>query len=380
MTTPKQASATPILDLIQPLPEPHAERFNGRFAVPFLATVALMVITGNLSSLWIPLGFLLINFLTIAIHECGHVMAGRCVDLRFKAVRIDPIRISIDSGRWKFRVRPRLFRGFALMFFDGVRRVRHRLIVFIAGGPTASLLCGVCALVAGEIGLARYYDSPWPTFLEFFGAWSFLIGCISLIPFKIRGQANDGMLLRALLRWKPEAIQMIASYALSTRNCGLAFQPDYFRRWFRLAATPTKLHDNNYYTNWLAYEQAKDQEIAALFLERCLAASALMDEGQRDLLAVEATVFTAERRNDPAKADLWLKRIRSLNRLHPIWQARLKIALSCARQQFEDANTELRRALVLIRDAPDGVQRRSLETEWIAWGERIREQIPVGAV
>jgi hypothetical protein len=122
-----------------------------------------------------------------------------------------------------------------------------------------------------EKSVSRYYDSPWPTFLGFFGAWSFFIGCISLIPFKVRGQGNDGMLLRALLFLKPEGAQLIASYALSTLKSGAFSQPDYFRRWFRLAATPTKLQDNNYYANWLAYEGAQDQETAAVFLERCLA-------------------------------------------------------------------------------------------------------------
>jgi hypothetical protein len=106
-------------------------------------------------------------------------------------------------------------------------------------------------------------------------------------------------------------------------------------------------------------------------------ASALMDDDQRNLLALEATVFTAERRNDPAKADLWSKRIRSLDRLHPIWRARLKIALLCAHQQFEDATTELSRALTLIREAPDSAQRQSLENSWITWDEQIRDRTPV---
>jgi hypothetical protein len=109
----KLQSATPILDLLTPLPEPDMERVSGRFAAPFLAVVAAIAMTGNLAALAIPLGFVLINFLATAVHECGHLVAGWCVGLRFKGVRIDPFRIRLDSGRWIFRVRPRLFWGFA---------------------------------------------------------------------------------------------------------------------------------------------------------------------------------------------------------------------------------------------------------------------------
>ncbi len=376
-TTIEQTSATPILDLLQPLPMPDTERVNGRFALPFLAVVAAIVLTGNLPSLSIPLGFLLINFLTIGIHEFGHLIAGWSVSLRFKGVRIDPFRIRVDSGKWKFKIRPKLFWGFALMSLDRVRHVRRRLIICIAGGPAASILCGAAAAFAGEVSLARQYDSPWPTFLEFLGVWSFVIGCLGLFPYRVRGYASDGMLLRALLFWKPEATQLIASYALSAHKDKSLFPPDYFRRWFRLASVRTKLQDGNYSENWLAYEGTREHEVAAQFLERCLADSAQMDDDQRDKLIVEASVFTAWRRHDGVKAEAWLKRIQVPDRLHPLWQARVKIALLCAGKQFEKANAELNGALSLIREAPDSGQRQRFEAEWIAWGEQIRQRTPV---
>ena len=296
--------------------------------------------------------------------------------LKFKAARIDPIRVRIDSGRWRFRIRPRLFWGFALMSLDRVRRVRRRLIFFVAGGPVASLVCGTAALIAGEIGVARYYDSPWPTFLEFLGAWSFFIGAVALFPFKVRRWSNDGMLLRALLCRKPEATHLIASYALSTITQESLFPPDYFGRWFRLAAE-TELDSENYYANWLAYQNAQDPGVAAQFLERILADSALMDGDQRDRLILEAAVFTGWRRNDFAKAELWFKRTRSLDRIHPVWLARVRVALLCAQSQFEVATVELDRALSLIQKSPDGFERRRCEGEWLAWREQIQKRVLV---
>jgi len=375
-TAPEQPSVTPILDLLQPLPEQDMERVNGRFAFPFLTAVAAIVLTENLSFLMVPFGFLLINFLTIAIHEFGHLVAGWCVGLRFKGVRIDPFRLRIDSGKWKFKVRPRFFWGFAFMSLDRVRRVRHRLIIFTIDGPTASIFCGIAALIAGEITLARY-DSPWPTFLEFLGTWSLVIGCVSLVPFRVRTFANDAMLLRALLLSKSEATQMIASYALSTFESNSLLPPDYIRRWFRLAATASRLPGGNYYADWLAYENTPDNVVAAQYLEGCLAGSAQMDDDQRDKLIAEAVVFTGCRRDDAAKAEVWSKRIKSPDRLHPVWRARVRVALLCAHKQFENATAELDRALSLIREAPDGTQRQRLEAAWVTWRLEIQERVPV---
>lgn len=379
MTATKQPSATPILDLLQPLPDPDAEPINGRIAFPFLTFVASIVITGNLSFLLVPFGLLLINFITILIHELGHLIGGWCVGLRFRAVRIDPFRIRIESNKWKFRVRPRLFWGFALMSFDRVRRVRTRLIALVAGGPLTSIVCGVTAVIAGEIGLARY-DSPWPTFLDFFGAWSVFIGFVGLFPYRVRRYASDGMLLRALLFSKPEATQVVASYALSTiKNDGL-FPPDYFRRWFRLASAQTRLQRDNYCANWLAYENAPDHEIAAQFLERCLSESARMDQDQTDKLIAEAAVFTAWRRGDAVKAEAWVKRIQEPDRLHAFWRTRAQIAILCARNQFENAMAELDRAMSLIREAPYTRERQRLEAGWITWREQIQQRIPIQVV
>jgi hypothetical protein len=375
-TTTEQPSATPILDLLQPLPELGLEPVNVRFAFPFLTLVAAVVLTGNLSFLPVLFGFLFVNFLTTVIHEVGHLLAGWSVGLRFTGVRIDPFQIRLDSGRWKFKLRPRLSRGFAFMSLDRYCRIRRRLIIFVFGGPIASIVVGAVAVLAGEIGLARY-DSPWPAFLDLFGVWSFIFGCLGLFSYRAGAYASDGMLLRALLFWKPEATQLIASYALSALKSKDLFPPSYVRRWFRLAGARTKLQGENHYENWLAYESAQDHEIAAQFLEGCLTESAIMDEDQRDKLIVEAAVFTAWRRRDAAKAEVWFKRIQSLDRLHPLWRTRLRIALLCAHKQFENAKEELTGGLTLIREAPDTSQRQRAEEEWIGWGKQINQRMPV---
>jgi hypothetical protein len=238
---------------------------------------------------------------------------------------------------------------------------------------------GLGAIVSGEIGLTQHCDSAWPTFLEFFGAWSFIIGCFALFPFKSHGFANDGMLLRALLFRKEEALPMIASYALSAVKNDSVFPPDYAMRWFRLASAQTELQKDNYCACWLGYVAAQDEATAAEFLERCLAHSATMDEDQRDKLVAEATVFTAWRKNNSHNAEVWFQRIKSGDRIHVVWLSRVKIALLCAHGEFEAATIELDRALSLIRAEPASSQRQKCESEWITWRQQIQERCLVDA-
>lgn len=279
-----QPSATPIIDLLWPLPTPGSEKINGRFALPFLTFVAIIVSTGNYSFLLVPFGFLAINFAATLIHELGHLIAGWSVGLRFIGVRVDPFEIRLDSGHWKFGLRPRLFWGYTFMKLDKVRRIRKRLVVCIMGGPLASISFGLLAVVGGEVGLARS-DSGWPTVL---GVWSLLLGFPGLFPHVARGFAMDGMMLRSLLFRKTEATQAIALHALMVPDNNALLSPDYYARWFRLASLAAPTDTGQYYANWLGYMTEVDNCKAAQLLESCLAQAA---EIHRDKLIAEAVYF-----------------------------------------------------------------------------------------
>jgi hypothetical protein len=173
---------------------------------------------------------------------------------------------------------------------------------------------------------------------------------------------------------------MVASYSLSAVKANGLFPPDYVPRWFRIAAAPTRLPSGDYYSNWLAYDAAQDKELAAQYLERCLAHCGLMDDEQRDRLIAEAAVFTGWRRGDVDKAEIWFRKIRSLDHLHPVWQTRVKIALLCARKQFEDALSEIDRGLSQMRQAPNSSESRRCEAAWISWRHQIAERVPARLV
>jgi hypothetical protein len=369
-------SATPILDLRKPLPTPDAERFTGRFALPFLTAVAFVVFTGNLSFLMVLFGVLLVNFLVIAVHEFGHLIAGRIVGLPFTGVTIGPFVTRFRSGKWELKLRPRVSGGLAFMGLARIRRVRRRLIVLVAGGPASSLLFGFAALFGGELARARY-DSPWPTFFEFFGVFSLFIGFLALLPIRAGRYAGDGMQLRALLFSKSDAKQMIASHALASLKNYDLFPPDYFRRWWRMASAETPVQYTRFHADWLEYEDAKDSQVAAESLERCLADSAILDHDGRSKLLVEAAVFNACCREDNAKAKVWSERCLAVRQLGPLDRMRIEIALFYSSQHFDEALASLARGLSMIRSAAVSNERNRCETAWEVWRQQIEQRIPV---
>jgi len=369
-------SATPILDLQEPLPKPDAERITGRFVLPFLTSIALIIFTGNLSFLMVLFGFVLIGFLTTLIHEFGHLIAGWCVGLHFEGVTIGPFVIRYKNRNWEIRLRPRFHGGLTYMGLDCLRRVRRRLVVLVLGGPLASLVSGAIALVGGEFARVKY-DSPWPTFLEFFGVFSLFIGFLAFLPIRSGRYAGDGMQLRALLFSRKAATQMIASQAVASLKEYDLFPPDYFRRWWRLASAETSVQYTRFHADWLEYENAKDSQVAAESLERCLEDSAILDDEGRSNLIVEATVFNACWREDRAKARGWYERSLAVRRIRPPDKTRIEIALFYSSEQFDEALASLARGLSMIRSAPVSNERNRCETAWEVWRQQIEQRIPV---
>ena len=105
-----EASATPILDRLQPLPKARKARSYAVFfqVVPALTLLFLVALSALFSGLqeklnyihapgpglmsW-ALFFLAVIFMPITIHELGHLLIGKWAGFRFRYFRVGPIRI-----------------------------------------------------------------------------------------------------------------------------------------------------------------------------------------------------------------------------------------------------------------------------------------------
>jgi hypothetical protein len=359
-------TATPILDLLRQLPKPQADDFASRKYFP-LATIAIMaVVFRNYELLVAIIGFVSIALLTTAIHELGHVSAGCSLGLRFESVAIGPIWVRREYGRWTVNLRRHLTSGLTFMSLDRICRVRRRLTIYVAAGPAASVLTGTIALLGSRVAI-DHDDAFVATILICFGVYSLYISCLSLRPVRYGHFASDGMLLRALNCSREKAKQLLAQHALvmqRRRHNGPFLRNS---RWTQLANSGNGFGDpvhHAYITDWNAYGQATHTEEAAQFLERCLAGCAFLNAEDRDTLILEASIFTAWRRNDSVRADVWFNRAVCPERIHPLVRLRAEAALSCVHQRFGDALQCLERGLEILRQLPASGKGTQLEASW----------------
>jgi len=375
MSEREPPSATPILDLTEPLPQPQAEGVRLRNVVAILAGLAAALILPNLPVLAILLGYFTISLVVAAVHEFGHWLAGRSAGLRLTFLVIGPLSLKRDCGRWKLGWRRHLTGGLILMSIDRVRRVRRRLLIWVAGGPIASLTTGAAALIscrAEKIGGNPAIGLP----MAGFAILSLLAGIQSLRRLRFRGYAGDGMLFRTLLLSYAGAKQQIAAHALyMLKNRGVD-RSLWNRRWMAMAATPTEILTTTFHTDWLKYGLAADPETAAQCLERCLAASGRLSPEEReenlDELFLEAAIFMAWHRNDAHKAELWLKRAVHPERASAVVRRRAEVALNWAHGDFDKALAGMAQEYESIQHSVSGERTGQEESRWREWRARIQ--------
>jgi len=374
MSVREPASATPILDLTEPLPQPQADGLRLRNVVAILTGLAAALVLPNLPVLAILLGYLTISLVVAAVHEFGHWLAGRSVGLRLTFLAIGPLWLKRDSGRWKLRWRRHLTGGLILMSIDRVRRVRRRLLIWVAGGPIASLTTGAAALIscrAEKIGGNPAIGLP----MAGFAIFSLLAGIQSLRRLRFGRYAGDGMLFRTLLRSYEGAKQQVAAHALyMLKNRGVD-RSQWNRRWMAMAAAPAEILTTTFHTDWLQYGLAADPETAAQCLERCLAASGRLSSEDReenlDELFLEAAIFMAWHRNDARKADVWLKRAVHPERASAVVRRKAEVALNWAHGDFDRALAGLGQGCESTQQST-GARTGQAESWWREWRARIQ--------
>jgi hypothetical protein len=361
-------SSTPILDLQKPLPQPLENRVTGIAATPFLMLVGAIAMTENFSALAIPFGILAAMFLSTVVHELGHILAGLAFRMRFRGVLIGPFVLQRSRIGWRFRLTRFWVRGFTYMSLPKIRNMRRRLFALVFGGPLSSLVCGAAALIVGEVLQARS-ETAWVGVLELFGVYSVFIGVISFRPFRVGPYAGDGMLLRALIRSRDDAKQLIAIYALGILHDQNPDGVSWNDRWTRVAYEGTLAPQ--YYRDLASYFRAPDADSAAAFLEKCLQGSAFLSPADRDNLIAEVVEFASSKRSDASLAQRWLERINSPQNISLLTRARMNLAFEIAKDQPENALRHWQAGLELILRSPKSPAAERYESFWRSWEEQV---------
>ena len=155
--------------------------------------------------------------LVVAIHEAGHVIAGRLAGMRYWWLQVGPVLIARNRSGTRIRLQrfSLAWGGICASFQPGLD-IDRAISVYrwvCAGGPLLNLLSGVAAsMVIGPL-------HPFSTF-------SIVIGIATLLPF---GTNVDGARLRVLLGGGAAARECAAllgvASAISLEMDGQAVRP-----------------------------------------------------------------------------------------------------------------------------------------------------------
>lgn len=260
--------------------------------------------------LWVfPLGYL-----SICLHEAGHLLAGRLVGFRFLLFVAGPLKISRANLGQAARVEiglnlnPGLFGGLSASQPLDFQDLNRRFAWVAAGGPLASLGLGLLGLG----GAAWLRESQ--LYLAFICGMAALVSlgifCATLIPMQAAGYPTDGAQLLALRRGgevgRLRAL-LIMLQASSTRGVrprdldeDLLAQAMACRSGSYLDVLPT------IYAFYKALD-AGQIPAAGAYLDAALSGSDLLPQGFRQALRLEAAYFTAFHRHEPITARRWLE-------------------------------------------------------------------------
>ncbi len=211
--------------------------------------------------------------------------------------------------------------------------------------------------------------------LGWFGFFSVLTAALGVLPLRSGRHTSDGLLLRTLLRSKEGTKQMIATYAIDMLRKRKIDQIQWNPRWIQAACANTEIQQTTCYADWNAYQTAMDLHAAtaAQHLELCLVGSGLLDLENRDLLILEATVFTAWCRNDADKADVWFRRVVRPEQIQPLFRIRAELALHYAHKQFKEAMGKWEEGFALIQRLPQ-TRVDQYASSWLKWREQIEQR------
>jgi hypothetical protein len=243
-----------------------------------------------------------------------------------------------------------------------------------AAGPTANLLSLVAIVILVNSVFPTLGDSWFSVPSAQFAVISLLLVLVNLLPLRIRGIINDGARIGMLMTSPMQTRRWITIAALSDQHRRGKDSKLWNRHWTEAASAVRDNSMDELAANYLAYTAASSREeanAAAAHLERCLELIALFGRSTRDVLCLEAAVFTAWFRNDAEKAERWLSFIERPKLIPRLLHLRGAIALGCAQNNFGSALLALQDAMKIIEDLPAESSRIMFRNSWLEWRGKI---------
>jgi len=318
---------------------------------------------------------ILVFALGVVVHELGHLLAGWLVGFHFTSFGIGPVALAIEHGRPKVRLRMGTsYAGYVSMQVGAIRRLRRRFLIFIVGGPVANLLSlPMTALMVNYVFPAwshSWLSIPAGQFAEI----SLLLGILGFVPIS---DGSDGQRISMLLG-QPVAARRLMSFLALASQARNGIRPRLWRRsWLKAATQLQDGRKDEFYGKWMAYasaNDAKDADLAAALLERCLELARPRSSVLLDTAIREAAVFSAWFRQDAKLAEKWLALLKHPRQVSPLLKFRTDIAILSAHSQFDECLARWQEGFAFIENIPASPNKATLREGWLEWQTEIEHR------
>lgn len=350
------------------------ESRQGSLLIKFVVTPIVAILLFGIASL-----------IALAIHELGHLFAGRLVGFPWLAITIGPVSfVKTSSG-----IRPRWsgyksMSGLAQCHIRAHDGLRGRLAGFVLGGPIASLF-----LVAFSFWLLRETDgasifvdgikgdlgeSFFRLFSLMFFASAISTSLGSLLPVGIRGVDTDVLILWRLLRGGVKGERQVALAMLGAKiSAGVRFR-DWESELITTALKPRDITPARLQALFLAYLHKIDNgrfEEAREFVEEASLIEPKIHEVylklKRAVCMEQAFIFAVT--GQPETAARMLERITLGDKESQVHRKRVISAIAYAEGRFEEADRIRGQYAFELLQQPRALSRVLIEAEieWLTW-------------
>ncbi len=322
-----------------------------------------------LTQLMVLLGLMILAyFLTLLIHELGHVVGGAVAGSRFVLLVLGPLQITRRHRRLRFGYSGKLtVSGFTVSIPIVDHHLKHRFGLTVAGGPFATLMTvavvAILFFVFRDGGLIFLLMRAF----GFLALFSIMFFFSAIWPKRILGLATDGTWLLTLFKGGSKAEQIAMMIALDSTSISgqrpRALNPE----WLRPALAVSDGSMDEAYLNLIAYFHALDNDAsdqASVLLDRALSLRPVISPFLQSMYFLEAAYFEARYGQQATLARTWLEQATGGLLVEEHTRLRAEAAILLTENRYQEAQDRASQGLALIEHAINK-GRAEAEAEWL---------------
>jgi hypothetical protein len=255
-------------------------------AAPVIDAIDVVFRNGPLVAILV---LLVIELLTILIHEAGHAIVAKLLGWPILEFRVMPVSLLRHEGRWKVRLSYKEFPpGLVRAEPPNCSQFHFKFRRLALGGPAANLMSATLAMICKNAipALAAYF--------VVFIAISLLHGLLNLLPLRIRNLECDGYGAFRLTRRPDLLAARIATLKMRRHLDGGRPVSSMNQRWVALITSKQKLSLQDTSGALLTYAywvHRRQFDSAAMVLERLLQISGHAHADFKAFLYVECSTL-----------------------------------------------------------------------------------------